>query len=386
MDEQASTDRRMVASVGATTGAAPAQASFSSASFSITIEKVAQAMARHGVEPLPRNYELFHAAVLDRSQSLSREIAALGPCPSQALLDTTGLRRRLPGHLALGLEQAQRTALQTIGTAVGALQAESDALGDAFDQLDAFLARLDADPVVSMSDFAADAIALRQTLGRMRKREVRLALMLENTAATMADTRARIEADRRAGLRDPLTGLPNAAALSLKLAALFDDETMSHEKTPAALVLVVVERLRATAERHGSETGEKAVKKCASIFRDLVKKSDVVARIGFDAFAFLLHDVSELNAQAVATRMRDAVQSLQIRLPSREFTTGTLSLSAGIATTRGITRPQDLMRHAETALGVVRADGRQGILRCTPLMSAQIADMKTTEGFGERQA
>lgn len=338
------------------------------------VQRVAQAMAHLGVQPLPRNYELFYEAFSSGPSGLSRDLAALGAAPSQKALDAIGLRRKLPGHMGQALGQAQQAAMEAIQTMTTAISEESRPKAEAFDTLDAFLQRLDADPVMSMSDFAEEARALRQTLTQLRKREKRLAETLETTVAALGDAQGRIAADQRAVLRDALTGLPNGTALSLKIAGLFDEADVTTK--PAALVLVIVERLKMLTEQHGPETGEKAVKKCAAIFRKSVKKSDVVARIGYDAFAFLLNDVSEQNAQAIATRIRDAVQSLQIRLASREFTTEALSLSAGIATTATVNGPQDLMHHAEMALTVVRADGRQGILRCTPMMCAQIAGLQ----------
>ncbi|TCM57677.1 diguanylate cyclase [Rhizobium sp. PP-F2F-G48] len=339
-----------------------------------TAQRIAQAMAQRGVEPLPRNYELFHAAFSGSPATLSSDLAALGNAPSQKALDAIGLKRKLPGYLAQELGAAQQMAIAAIHTMTSAISRESRPMTDALASLDAFLQRLDTDPVMSMSDFAAEARTLQQTLAHLRTCEKRLADAVKTTAATLGDAQTQIAADQRAALRDGLSGLPNGAALSMTIAALFDEQDVTTK--PAALVLVSVEHLRALAERHGPEVGAKAVKKCAAIFRKSVKKSDVVARIGYDTFGFLLHDVSEQNAQAIATRIRDAIQSLQIRLPSREFAGQTLSLSAGIATTATVGGPRDLMRHAEMALTMVRTDGRQGILRCTPMMCAQIAGLQ----------
>lgn len=337
------------------------------------VQRIAQAMAQRGVQPLPRNYELFYAALSGGPSNLGSDLAALGKAPSQTALDAIGLRRKLPGHLGQELCTAQQGIVTAIQTMSSALLRETRPMADALDTLDAFLQRLDADPVMSMSDFAEDARALRQTLSQLRVCEKRLADTVRMTTATLGDAQTQIAADQRAVLRDGLSGLPNGAALSMTIAALFDEDVTAK---PAALILVSVEQLRALAERYGPEVGAKAVKKCAAIFRKSVKKSDVVARIGYDAFGFLLLDVSEQNAQAIATRIRDAVQSLQIRLPSRDFAAQSLSLSAGIATTATVSGPRDLMRHAEMALTMVRADGRQGILRCTPMMCAQMAELQ----------
>jgi diguanylate cyclase len=338
---------------------------------SLILQRVAQTILQLGIAPLPRNYELVYEALSKPSSDLGRELAALGTAPPQAALDAIGLRRRLPCHMGLALYDAQATTLQAVALIASALSDEGLAKAKGLAALEAFLERLESDPVLSVSDLAQDARRLHEKLHRLSDRENRFAEQLEDSVALLGDAQARIEADRRTTLRDALTGLPNAAAFALRSAALFNAETA--EISPAALVLVTVERLALLADRHGSDIGEKAVKKCAVLFRKSVKKSDVVARVGYDTFGFLLYDATDINAQTIAARIRDAVQSLEIRLPNRTFTAETLSLSAGIASTANVAGPQELLHQAETALTMVRTDGRQGILRCTPMMCTQIA-------------
>lgn len=54
------------------------------------IQKIAQHMARLNVAALPRNYELFHEAIIGLNAGLAQDIAALGPQPQQPMLDELG--------------------------------------------------------------------------------------------------------------------------------------------------------------------------------------------------------------------------------------------------------------------------------------------------------
>ncbi len=74
------------------------------------IQKIAQHMARLNVAGLPRNYELFHEAIVGLNGGLAQDIAALGPQPQQAMLDELGLKYRLVGHCGLAGETSRNEA------------------------------------------------------------------------------------------------------------------------------------------------------------------------------------------------------------------------------------------------------------------------------------
>ena len=75
---------------------------------------IGAAMARLGIAPLPRNYELMHAALSGANPELARDLAALGPRPQQGELDALGLHYRLAGHCALTASKAQSEAAELL--------------------------------------------------------------------------------------------------------------------------------------------------------------------------------------------------------------------------------------------------------------------------------
>ncbi|MNL18998.1 putative diguanylate cyclase YcdT [compost metagenome] len=162
--------------------------------------------------------------------------------------------------------------------------------------------------------------------------------------------------------RDPATGLPNRLALAARLKTLLEAEDKAE---PVALLLVSVEGLRGLAEQHGATAAKKTLGKLSTLFRKSIKKSDFVARVGGQEFAFLCSDVTEENAEAIAQRIRQSVEALRVALPGRAFTTETLSLSAGIATAQPMATPTEFMHQAELALAAARTGSRSGILAYT---------------------
>jgi diguanylate cyclase len=321
--------------------------------------KVAQTMAKLGVAAFPRNYELFYEALSGQNRALVRDVAALGSQPSQNGIEEFGVKYHLPGFATIATDTMRTDTARTI-SALNHELSSSIAKTEAFAALlRQFISRLETDPVAGMSDFADDAGRLRDAVTAFEREERAFAVSMNETIAELGGIGSDIEIMRKASTRDPVTGLANRIAFSAKLAALYDD---GNAAGPAALALVTVEGLRDLGESHGAATAEKALKNLAPVFRKSVKKNDFVARIGADEFAFVFHDVSADNTEAIAQRIRASVEAVEITLPNRTFTSETLSLSTGIAMALTASSSTDLFTQAELALAAVRAGGGPGVL------------------------
>jgi diguanylate cyclase len=330
--------------------------------------KIAQTMAKLGISPLPRNYELFHEALSGQSPALSRELAALGAGASQAQLDAIGERHNLIGHPALAAEKARAGAADAIAELQTKLQKNIEAKSRFSESLQAFISRLESDPVTGMSDFADDATRFGYAATALLREEQAFAGMLDDISGQLRDTGADLAASRKAVTRDPVTGLPNRTAFSMRLAALFGEDT---EIGASALVLITIDGLQALGETHGKAPVEKLLKKLAALFKKSIKKNDFVARIGSDEFAFIFDDLSADNAATIAARIRASVEAIEIALPNRAFTKSAVSLSAGIAMGQSATGATDLFQQADLALKAVRAEGGSGVLVFSSAIGSQ---------------
>ncbi len=321
--------------------------------------KVAQTMSKLGVAPLPRNYELFYEALAGHQPALLQDMTALGSGATQAQLDQIGTRHNLVAHSALAAEKARASAAGAVAELAKKLQTNIETKKSFSASLQAFLDRLDADPVVGMSDFASDATRFGYAAAALLKEEQAFALQVEEIAGQLRDTTADIDASRKALTRDPVTGLPNRTAFSMRLASLFGEDA---DQCPSALVLVTIDGLQDIGENHGSGPVVKLLKKLAPVFKKSIKKNDFVARIAHDEFAFVFNDVSADNAAVIAGRIRASIEAIEIALPDRAFTRKTVSLSAGIAMSRSATGPADLFQLADLALKAVLANGGSDLL------------------------
>ncbi|OJG00726.1 GGDEF domain-containing protein [Pararhizobium antarcticum] len=330
--------------------------------------KVAQTMSKLGIAPLPRNYELFYEALCGQAPALSRDISALVPGVSQAQLDQIGTRHGLVGHSMLAADKARTGAAETIATLSKSLQKHITKKETFAASLQAFIARLESDPVVGMSDFADDAHRFGHAAAALLKEERAFAGAVEEMAGQLRDTTISLDASRKALTRDPVTGLPNRAAFSTRLASLFSDEV---DASPSALILVSIDGLLELGENHGPGVIDKVLKKLAPLFKKSIKKNDFVGRIASDEFAFLFGDVSADNASAIAGRFQASVAAIEIALPGRAFTRQAVTLSAGIAMSQSATGAADLFQQADLALKTVRANGGAGLLVFSSAIGSQ---------------
>ncbi|WP_327494502.1 GGDEF domain-containing protein [Ensifer sp.] len=312
---------------------------------------MAQAMATHGVEALPRNYELFYEALSGRLPQLSQDLATLGTHPAQDALDALGLKHHLVAHAALAADRTQAVAEEALGDMAKLLKSALAQKHTFKDELDHFAVRLDADPVVSLSDFAEDARRLREAIGRLTNEEGALQQAFEASAQRFAELKSELAENARTLTRDPATGLPNRLALTAKLDAILETE---HLDQSLAVVVASVDGLREMADQHGGTVAAKALAKLSTLFRRSIKKNDFVARIGQQEFAFLCRDVSAENAEAIARRLQQQVRGLRITLPGRTHTVETLSFAAGVTIAQPASTSEELLRQADLALSTAR--------------------------------
>ena len=152
---------------------------------------------------------------------------------------------------------------------------------------------------------------------------------------------------------DALTGLCNRSQLTLALAAAIAQS--QRRACPLALLVVDLDRFKQINDSLGQQVADHVLLDCADRIKGAIRQGDVVARIGGDQFAVVMHDASADAAETTARRLLAAV-SQTCAVDGLEFT---LTCSIGIAL-----HPQDgsdgeqLVRHAESALRRAKQGGR----------------------------
>lgn len=170
--------------------------------------------------------------------------------------------------------------------------------------------------------------------------------------------------DRNSELRekaatDFLTGLPNRrhflerAGQELARAARYG-HTLS-------LLMIDIDYFKSINDGFGHPAGDRAIIAVGRHCAEACRSSDLAGRLGGEEFAMLLPEAGLAEAQAVAERLRQGAQALQV---SEEGRPVPIKVSIGIACLEpGDTGPDTLLARADRALYAAKNAGRDCV-RC----------------------
>ncbi|MEX2236707.1 MAG: EAL domain-containing protein [Dehalococcoidia bacterium] len=156
-------------------------------------------------------------------------------------------------------------------------------------------------------------------------------------------------------LHDPLTGLPNRSLFADRLGQSIARRKRRPDDGYAVLFLDL-DRFKVVNDSLGHIVGDELLVAIGQRLQSLMRPGDTVARLGGDEFAVLLDDARE-SEQAIALAQRLlAALTKPLRVRGRQVFT---SVSIGITVdTAGYTRPEDVLRDADTAMYRAKAQGR----------------------------
>lgn len=148
--------------------------------------------------------------------------------------------------------------------------------------------------------------------------------------AALAEARARLgEAHENAG-RDPLTALLDPRQFRAELQRVLSYS--ARHGTPAALISVDVDDLKAINEGHGRIAGDAALRHVARLLKNLIRASDVAARNGGGAFSLLLDHLDAESALDTAERIGRCIAAHKLDLGHTEVkVTVTVSVASIMA-------------------------------------------------------
>jgi diguanylate cyclase (GGDEF)-like protein/PAS domain S-box-containing protein len=172
------------------------------------------------------------------------------------------------------------------------------------------------------------------------------------------DLSDKIAADQRIetlSYTDSLTGLPNRRHLADRLAHAL--AMARRDGAPFSLLILDLDRFKQINDSLGHRLGDRVLREVAERLKGCLREVDLVARVGGDQFALLVHHADVLGAEGAARRVLQAT-ARPFTLEGAQFT---VTCSIGIAL-----YPQDgnsgdeLVRHAETAMQRAKESGRAG--------------------------
>ncbi len=159
-------------------------------------------------------------------------------------------------------------------------------------------------------------------------------------------------------LVDGLTSLGNRRRLDHDLASTLQNAVAAG--LPVAFAMVDIDHFKNYNDTHGHGAGDEALRQVASVIAANVRETDIVYRYGGEEFSILLPGTNTEEAEAVAERVRTAVQ--QTSFPGEQHQPGgSLTVSVGVATLAG-SAPDALKARADAALYDAKSAGRNRVV------------------------
>ncbi|MCE2657279.1 MAG: EAL domain-containing protein [Rubrivivax sp.] len=175
------------------------------------------------------------------------------------------------------------------------------------------------------------------------------------------DMTERVAASRRIAelaSTDALTGLPNRTLLTRAVADAAANCEARGEASPGfALMLIDLDRFGAINETLGAELADVVLVQVTRRLQNVLRHGDLVARVGGDQFALLIHGAEPEDAEVAAQRIVKAI-SEPMQIEDLPFT---LTCSVGVAVSPLHGNGVDELQHsAEEAMRQAKAAGRNG--------------------------
>src|SRR5918994_134450 len=187
------------------------------------------------------------------------------------------------------------------------------------------------------------------------EKEFELAKRLGHAAALALDNahiRARLE---REAQTDSLTGLYNHRHFHERLRRELTRASSAHENV--AVVMIDIDDFKKVNDVFGHAVGDQVLAELADHLRATVRTSDVVCRIGGEEFAVIVPDSNETQTVALATRLADRLDKVELELAGR------IAVSIGIAQgPQHAANPRELVACAEAAMMTAKARGKNRVV------------------------
>ena len=164
---------------------------------------------------------------------------------------------------------------------------------------------------------------------------------------------------------DTLTGLPNRALLSERLARAIV-RARRHD-TMVAVLFLDLDRFKEINDSLGHAVGDRILKAVAARLQATTNPNDTVSRLGGDEFTVVIEDIASNEAAFQVARNILAAFTRPLLVDDRSEISITPSIGISIYPAHGLA-PTDLLKHADTAMYQAKAIGRNTYLAYTEAM------------------
>lgn len=173
---------------------------------------------------------------------------------------------------------------------------------------------------------------------------------------TIADVQEFVAREKRLthlARTDPLTGALNRRSLTEHLQAMVDDPKMQ-----SCVLMADIDFFKKVNDTYGHSTGDLVLKNFTETIRALLRKGDLLGRVGGEEFVVFLGNTDLENAQVLAERLRFAVENSRTQVDGSMIA---ITASFGLAFYNGNESVEELLTRSDVALYQAKHSGRNRV-------------------------
>ena len=163
---------------------------------------------------------------------------------------------------------------------------------------------------------------------------------------------------KRQASTDGLTGLMNRRYFLSRAGE--ELKRVQRYEGSAAFLILDIDHFKQVNDTYGHATGDDALRWIAAICNEVLRKTDLLGRIGGEEFAALLLEADAAKALLISERLRKTVQDTLFYDAQGQAIPLRVSIGATLCTSRD-EMVADLMRRADKALYQAKAEGRNRV-------------------------
>ena len=127
-------------------------------------------------------------------------------------------------------------------------------------------------------------------------------------------------------------------------------------------LFIDLDHFKSVNDKYGHQAGDSVLKQAATIFNDIMRTSDILARFGGEEFVILLTNTSLQTAYEIAERIRNIIASNNFKISPSTSLNITLSIGIAVLDTNNlITTSQQLIKAADKAVYAAKINGRNQV-------------------------
>ena len=195
------------------------------------------------------------------------------------------------------------------------------------------------------------------------------------------DMRDRLAAQERIHFlahHDPLTGLPNRNSFIDRIEHLIQRAESAGDVQDFGLLFIDLDHFKRVNDSLGHLVGDQLLKTVAERITLALRSSDLVARFGGDEFIVLVSDSPSLDAvREVAHKLLQVIATSLVLADTSISVTPSIGVALYLRDGR---TPDELIKHADTAMYDAKTRGRAGFRFFVPAMAEAAREALALEG------